>query len=163
MADSRDCDAFLKLVEQHGAVLLAMLRHLCGNGPDADDVFQETAVRVWRSISRRPLLRNPRAWLLTIGYRTFLDLRDSRPHQQAYAEVADTRLESPGDRAVRLEEAERSAVAIEQLSEPLRQVVILHYTGALSLRQTGEVLGISEGTVKSRLNAALAKLRSVLE
>jgi RNA polymerase sigma-70 factor (ECF subfamily) len=53
--------------------------------------------------------------------------------------------------------------AIAQLDEPIRQVVILHYIGGLSLRQTAESMGIAKGTVKSRLNAALTKLRSALE
>ena len=48
-------------------------------------------------------------------------------------------------------------------SEALRQVVILHYTGGLTLRETAEALACSEGTVKSRLNAAITKLRSMLE
>ena len=48
------------------------------------------------------------------------------------------------------------------LSENLRQVVVLHYTGGLTLLETAEALGISPGTVKSRLSAALTKLRSIL-
>ena len=39
----------MELLDAHGAAVLAMLRQLCGSRHDADDVFQETAARVWRS------------------------------------------------------------------------------------------------------------------
>ena len=45
---------FLELVNRHGATVLAMLRRLCGNPHDADDVFQEVAARVWRNLGSRP-------------------------------------------------------------------------------------------------------------
>ena len=52
---------FLALLDAHGGVLMGMLRRLCGNHHEAEDVFQETAVRVWRSFASRPTLRSPRA------------------------------------------------------------------------------------------------------
>ena len=70
---------FLELVDRHGATVLAMLRRLCGNVHDADDVFQEVAARVWRNLGSRPRLRSPRAWLLTVAYRQFLDHRARWP------------------------------------------------------------------------------------
>ena len=66
---------FLDLVDRHGATVLAMLRRLCGNRHDADDVFQEVAAKVWLNLHSRPRLRSPRAWLLTVAYRQFLDHR----------------------------------------------------------------------------------------
>src|SRR5438094_149546 len=39
---------FLALLDDHGAIVLALLRRLCRNQHDAEDAFQETAVRVWR-------------------------------------------------------------------------------------------------------------------
>ncbi len=44
---------FTDLLDAHGAAVLAMLRRLCGNRHDADDVFQETAARVWRHLGSR--------------------------------------------------------------------------------------------------------------
>ncbi|MEJ7640517.1 MAG: sigma factor-like helix-turn-helix DNA-binding protein, partial [Singulisphaera sp.] len=49
--------------------------------------------------------------------------------------------------------------AVAGLSPPLRAVVVLHYTGGLSLRQVAAATGASIGTVKSRLNAGLERLR----
>jgi RNA polymerase sigma factor (sigma-70 family) len=156
-------DAFLKLVDDHGAVMFGMLRRLCGNAADAEDVFQETAFRVWRNISSLHDVRSPRAWMLSIAYRSFLDRVDRQRSRQELWDMADTRVDSPGEQAVKVEEAQRVSVAVEMLSEPLRQVVILHYTGGLTLREAAAALGCNEGTVKSRLNAAITKLRSILK
>ena len=51
------------------------------------------------------------------------------------------------------------ADAVAELSQATRSVVTLHYTGGLSLREVAKTLGISVGTVKSRLNSALEQLR----
>jgi RNA polymerase sigma-70 factor (ECF subfamily) len=154
---------FLELLDAHGAMLMAMLRRLCGNGHDAEDVFQDTAVRVWRGFAGRPRLRNPRAWLMAIGYRAFLDGRSRQPRPEGLHEPVDSRNASPGQRAEQSEDCDRVQAAIADLPEPIREVVVLHYVGGLTLRQTAAAMEISQGTVKSRLNAALNKLRSILE
>jgi len=154
---------FLELLDLHGAALMAMLRRLCGNCHDAEDVFQETAARVWRSFPTRPKLRNPQAWVMTIGYRAFLNARDRRPRHEDLSDLTDHRHGSPGQMAERSEEHGRVQAAIAGLPEPIREVVVLHYVGGLTLGQTATAMELSTGTVKSRLNTALNKLRSVLE
>jgi RNA polymerase sigma-70 factor (ECF subfamily) len=153
---------FLELLDDHGATLMAMLRRLCANPHDAEDAFQETAVRVWRGFAARPRLRNPRAWVMKIGYRAFLDTRKRRRHGELQESV-DDRTPSPVDAAGRAEDCDRVQAAISGLPEPIRDVVVLHYVGGLTLRQTAAAMEVSEGTVKSRLNAALGRLRSALE
>jgi RNA polymerase sigma-70 factor (ECF subfamily) len=154
---------FLQLLDAHGATLMAVLRRLCGNRHDADDVFQDTALRVWRSFPGRPRLRNPRAWVMTIGYRAFLDAQGRRVRHEALQDPVDDRNRSARQMAEQSEECDRVQAAVAGLPEPIRGVVVLHYVGGLTLRQTAAAMAISEGTVKSRLNAALNQLRSVLE
>ncbi|MBI3861054.1 MAG: RNA polymerase sigma factor [Planctomycetia bacterium] len=153
----------MTLVDEHGAALLALVRRLCGNPHDADDVFQETAVRVWRSMVSCPRLANPRGWLLTIGYRAFLDSRSRRGQFEALADPSDRGENSPAELAARAEVGGLVNAAVAELPETIREVVVLHYTGGLTIKETAEAMNLSEGTVKSRLNAALLKLRSALE
>jgi RNA polymerase sigma-70 factor (ECF subfamily) len=160
-----DRETFLALVDRHGAVALGMLRRLCGNGHDAEDVFQDVAVRVWKHLGERPRLRDDRAWLLTIAYRAFLDHQARRPPAHVPLFDDDEALARPGndrDPVAIAERAERARVVndtVAGLSPTLREVVVLHYTGGLSLRQVAEATGASIGTVKSRLNAGLEQLR----
>ena len=158
----RDRRKFVALLESHGPAMLAMLRRLCRNPHDADDVYQETAMRVWRHLASRPLLRNPKAWLMTIAYRAFVDHHERRRKHEPFFELADPRASGPAEQAEQSEWAQRLDAALETLAPGLRQVMVLHYTGGLTLRQTAAAMGLSIGTVKSRLNAALSELRSTL-
>ena len=154
---------FLDLVDRHGATVLALLRRLCGNRQDADDVFQEVATRVWQNLHSRPRLRSPRAWLMTVAFRQFLDHRAHRPVHVPLLDHDATERDwlavDPASVAERAEDARFLDEAVQRLPEALRSIIVLHYTGGLSLRETAETVGISVGTVKSRLNTALAELR----
>jgi RNA polymerase sigma-70 factor (ECF subfamily) len=163
VAQSSQHEQFTELLEAHGASLMALLRRLCGNQPDADDVFQETAVRVWKNFSSRPWLRNPRSWLMTIGYHAFLDSRDRRKGTGEMVDPPDRRGRPPDEMIEKAEDCDRVHVAIGDLAEPIREVVVLHYMGGMSISQTAAAMQIAAGTVKSRLNSALATLRSALE
>jgi RNA polymerase sigma-70 factor (ECF subfamily) len=163
LRDDSEYREFVALVEAHGGALLALLRRLCRHEQDAEDAFQETAARVWRSIADRPPLRNPRGWLLTIGYRAFLDQKARVKAHEAFADSPSLQDQPPPERAIQNEEASRVHLALGRLAEPIRQVLTLHYTGGLSLRKTAEAMGVSEGTVKSRLHAGLNQIRRILE
>jgi RNA polymerase sigma-70 factor (ECF subfamily) len=160
----RDRETFSALVDEHGAAVLAMLRRLCGNPHDADDLFQDVAVRVWRHLGSRPIVRNPRAWLLTIAYRVYIDHQAVRTCHAALVDNDESLARGASERdpvavAERAERAQLVNLAVRELSSPLRSVIALHYTGELSLRQVATTMGVSIGTVKSRLNAGLEQLR----
>ena len=154
---------FLELVETHGSAIWSVLRRMCGNAADADDVFQETALRVWRKFGDKPILRNPRGWLMTIAYRASIDHQTRRKSHDVLIDAPDARLPSPDEQAEHTEECARLNATIDTLPAQYREVVVLHYTGGLTLQQTAEAMNISLGTVKSRLNTALERLRSVMQ
>jgi RNA polymerase sigma-70 factor (ECF subfamily) len=161
-AMTSDRRKFVALLEAHGPALLGMLRRLCRNAHDADDVYQDTAMRVWRYFPQRPRLRNPKSWLMTIAYRAFVDHHQRRRKHEPFIELADQRGEAPDTLAEKAEWSKQIAAALESLSPAVRQVVVLHYSGGLTLRETAAAMDISIGTAKSRLNAGLEALRSLL-
>lgn len=124
-------------------------------------------MRVWRHLASRPKFTNPKGWLMTVAYRAFVDHRGrASRHRASEAELdekADEREVPPDRHAEQNEAAERLQRVVAALPEPVRQVVLLHYSGGLTLRETARVLGIAEGTAKSRLNGALNELRSLLQ
>lgn len=171
LAESAEHGWFSELVETHGSSVMALLRRLCRHAQDADDVFQETAVRVWRfRANQRPV--NARAWLMTVAYRAFLDHRGRQRHRSQEIQdgsgvetdgAVDHRVRPPGDLVEQNETVQRMNAAILKLPESLREIVVLHYSGGLSLSETAEAMNISLGTVKSRLNSALRQMRSALQ
>ncbi len=163
----KDCETFMNLVDDHGATVLATLRRLCGNPHDADDLFQDVALRVWRNLESRPILRNPRAWLLTIAYRAYIDHQNARPCHAALRKNDEALARGGPERdpvaiAERAERAQRVNLAVTELSPSLRAVIVLHYTAGLSIREVASTMGVSVGTIKSRLSAGLEKLRGQL-
>ncbi len=163
----QDRAAFQSLLDEHGAATLALLRRLCGNPHDADDLFQEVAVRIWRTRKARPILRNARGWIMTIAYRAFLDHRAGRDSHASLDEDDRAFATVGGDRdpVAIAEVAERARLidsAVAKLSPALRSVIVLHYTGGLSLREVAEATGLPVGTVKSRIGAGLEQLRGRL-
>jgi RNA polymerase sigma-70 factor, ECF subfamily len=157
-----DRAAFVDLLDAHGGSLLALLRRLCRHEQNAEDMFQETAARVWRNFAERPRLTNPRGWLMTIGYRVFLDHRKRMQAQEPVMEAADTRHGSPDSLAERNENAARIQAAIAKVPQSAREILTLHYTAGMTLREVASAMNIAEGTVKSRLNSALNQLRGLL-
>jgi RNA polymerase sigma-70 factor (ECF subfamily) len=154
----------MALLDAHGAAAMAMLRRLCRAGRhDADDAFQETATRVWRNVHEVPRLANSRAWVMTIAYRAFVDVRARQRLHEALPEAVVSDGRPPDSLAERAEACDRVQSAVATLDEPVRQVVVLHYMSGLTIAETATAMNLSAGTVKSRLNAALTRLRSVLE
>lgn len=153
---------FLDLLDRHGRALVSMLRRLCPTPHDVDDVFQDTAMRAWRSLPGKGGLRNPRAWLMTIAYRSALDHRAGRSQHGEFQDGPDEAVADPSCQAQQAEEHQRVNGAVAELAGAIRDVVVLHYTAGLTLRQTAGAMGISVGTAKSRLSRGLKQLRKAL-
>jgi RNA polymerase sigma-70 factor (ECF subfamily) len=152
-----------ELLDAHGQALWTLARKLCRHQQDAEDVFQETASRVCKHLASQPQIGNPRAWLMTITYRVFLDQRKKAKSCDALADVPDLRAKRPPVEAASREEASRVQAAIENLPDGVRDLFVLHYTGGLSIRETAAAMGIAAGTAKSRLSAGLNQLRKTLQ
>jgi RNA polymerase sigma-70 factor (ECF subfamily) len=156
---------FDRLMEEHGPALRAMLRRLCRRSQDMDDVWQDTAVRVWRSLQKRPWLRSPRGWLAKIAFRAHVEHAARQPRRVEHGDFdqADESVATPHETAALAEQRVEVRQALDALPGDLRSLIALHYTAGLSLRETAEALDVAVGTVKSRLHAALNILRRELE
>ena len=145
------------LVDRWRARLFGFLQRRAGAG-DADDLFQETWLRVVRARRRfDPRLRFS-TWLFQIANNLCRDRfrrgAVAARGREAFAE--QPRDGADADPALRIDLARRLA----QLPDRLREVLVLRYYRDLGEREIAELLGIPPGTVKSRLHAALRSLRA---
>ena len=126
----------------------------------AEELVQETFVRVWRNAGRfDPARGSPATFIFTIARRLAIDLwrrPSSRPIE------IDPPMPSE-DHVDRLVVGLGVREALDSLSEPHRQVLELSYRGHLKQGEIAEKLGIPLGTVKTRTYHALRSLRSALE
>jgi len=141
-------------------VALGVLR----NRADAEDVAQEGFVRAYRSFSGLRDREKFRGWLVRIVWRLALD-RIRAQKRRERRELAALREPAPPtveEVAASREFERRLAAAIEELPEKLRLVLTLAGIEEHNLAEISRLLGIPEGTVKSRLHLARKRLTEVL-
>jgi len=154
----RDPAAMEELVHRHHADIYRFLRHLTRRVEDAEDLSQQTLLRAVQGASRYDGRAAMRTWLLGIAFREFGKWRRRRLWLPLLADRP-----SPGDPYRDVVEAEALLKAIGELSPLTRGVFLLHHVEELSILEISSALSVPEGTVKSRLHAARAHLRTLLE
>ena len=165
-AQRGDGEAFRQLVEAYQTQVYRLALRMCGESA-ADDVTQEAFLAAWRAL---PDFRGDcrfSTWLYRLITNAGIDwLRREKRHRSA-DDV--TELELPDDAPSPQEQAEQSETqsavrrALSRLSEEHRQVLILRELEGLSYGEIAALLGVEEGTVKSRIARARLALRKALE
>jgi RNA polymerase sigma-70 factor (ECF subfamily) len=133
---------------------------LLRNAHDAEDIAQETFLKLYRN-GRWRGMRDERAFLARTAWRLALDLRRAPAVEVAEVEADATpsRLASPEQRAVSANSAAALHRLIDALPEKLRQPLVLAGIDEMNSREIGAVLGIPEGTVRTRLQRARRLLK----
>lgn len=153
-----------KYIQQYGRRLYGLCRSLCPSPFDADDLYQETWLRVVKHIEKYDSSREFEPWLTKICVNTYR----SALRRLARSPMLDF---SSGEEKERLlqslpapEEKDYSPLyeAVGRLPDKLRLAVVLFYFQGQDLASTAEILSIPVGTVKSRLNKARKLLKEVL-
>jgi len=153
--------ALAMLVGRHAPRLRAYLHRHSGNSEDADDLLQETWVRVARSARRFDPTRRFRSWLYGIATNLARDLfRRRATREGALRELAMQPRVEPEVGPI---DSSKLHERISRLPERMRAVLILRYFEGMNETEMAEVLRIPRGTVKSRLHTALCELRSEYE
>lgn len=153
-----DREEAARLVEQYSTAVYRLAYARTGNREDAEDITQETFLRLVRTAPAFRDGEHCKAWLLRVAANCAVDLHRS-PWRR---------------RSVPLEEAEQMAApepaeedgmlaSILALPEEYRVVVHLYYYEDLSTGEIAKVLGKREGTIRTRLSRARAMLREDLQ
>jgi RNA polymerase sigma-70 factor (ECF subfamily) len=167
-----DPDALAAAISRYQHRLYRYLLRLVSDPATAEDLFQQTWVRVMESIRRYDPRRSFDAWLFSVAHNLAIDhLRKSRPesldemqpsgHSRAdgLAETAPDALEC----LLEWERAEAVAAALRYLPAIHREVLTLRFEEDMKLEQMAEIVQVPLSTVKSRLRRALDGLRSGLD
>ena len=141
-------------------VAYGVLRHR----QDAEDVAQEAFARAHRKFASLRDRDRFRAWLVRMTWRLALDHRRGAKRRAAREEAAIQPDAGPSleEKAIASERSARLWAAIDALPEKLRMVVVLAAIEEQSVRDVAALLGVPEGTVKSRLFDARKKLQELL-
>jgi len=160
-------DAFRILVERHMKQAYNLAYGFLNDHDDAEDVAQESFVRVFRSLNTFRADAEFSTWLYRIVHNVALNrLRQRKARANRQAKLDHSLAESAAGSPLSLEEKDtRLHVerALHELPTLQRSVVLLRHIEGLSTKQVGHILGCTEGTVKTHLHRGLKKMKRLLE
>lgn len=181
-AQRREPDALGRLAEHFGPRLHGFLVRMCGSGDVADDLLQETFVRLVRTIDSYQHDARFAAWLYRIATNLAHDHRrrirrrgatlslDAAPGERDRGDAerfewgpVDAGGPSPDAGAIAGEQQARLAAAMDELSEMDREILLLRHFSELPFAEIAALLEIPLGTALARAHRALARLRGALE
>jgi RNA polymerase sigma factor (sigma-70 family) len=162
-----DDAALAEIYDQYSSFVYGLALRVVGDARAAEDVSQDVFVGLWE----RPAAFDPdrgslRTWLGTLAHRRAVDYVRREEARRRQAERDAARAVSAPDveeLATAMVAAERVRAALDLLPSDQRRAIQLAYFGGKTYRQVAEVLGIPEGTAKSRLRLGLRRIAEALE
>ncbi len=157
-----DRDALGQLYGAARGAVYAMAVGLVKNAHEAQDVTQDTFVRIWDCAGQYRPGGSPMGWILTVARNLALMRlrRDARVQTMDEAAWDAIPADAPG---VTAEDRAVLQTALESLTDRERQIVLLHAASGLKHREIGQLLDLPLATVLSKYHRALKKLRVLLE
>jgi RNA polymerase sigma-70 factor (ECF subfamily) len=153
------------LYTRFGRVAYGLALRIVRDADLAQDAVQEAFLAAWRTAAAfDPSRGNASSWLLTLVHRRAVDVvrREQRRRADPLDDAPVASGDAPDEDAWLRERRRTVQAALARLSPDQRQALELAYYGGLSQSELAERLGVPLGTVKSRMFAALARLRDLL-
>ena len=166
--EAGDDHALAEVFDRFGALVYGAAVGIVGDG-SAQDVVQDVFVELWSHPDRYdPAAVSLRTYLVVLARNRAMDairseLRRIARQQRHYRLTTGESPRSPGEEVLSADVASIVRSAIERLPDAQRRVIELAYFQGMTCREVALASGIPEGTVKSRLRLALAKLETVLD
>jgi len=152
-----DLVAFEELVRAYQAQVWRFLRHLLGDASLAEDVTQETFLRVFQRLRTFRYRSRFSTWVFQVARNAGIDALRARARQERLA-----RLVPPPSVVAGADSGTDIVAALSCLSVKLRESLLLVEVLGLRYREVAQVLGVPEGTVKSRVAQARQRMTAWL-
>jgi len=159
---SGEAGAFEDLIAVMERPLLCYAASLTGNPDSALDVLQEVWIRVFRGIRK---LKDPgslRSWLYSITHGIAVDRIRKNYSREQTEKVQVEDFQEAEEPSFAAEDADAIHQALSEIRLKHREALVLHFLEDLSMAEIAEVVGCSEGTVKSRIHYAKLAMKEVL-
>jgi RNA polymerase sigma-70 factor (ECF subfamily) len=161
-----DSNAFAELIFPYKENLLTYLIRLSGNSTNAEDLFQETLVKVWNGIKKYKEQNKFSSWLFSIAHNVALDSYRKLKHERnniTFEDISELPISgNPHTDYVSKEINLRLIRAIESLSIKQKEVFLLRMHGNVPFKEIAELTGEPINTVLGHMHYAVKKLKSLL-
>lgn len=165
---------FLRLVHTYQDALYSFALRLSNRPQDAEDIVQEAFMRSYMALSHYPEEHirgiQLRPWLYKLTLNVFRNSRRGlrlatcsidNDGEQIVLDVPDNEMVQPEVMYALLERRQELEVALNQLADHHREIIICIYFEQLSYQEAATLLDVTLGTVRSRLNRGIKALRSI--
>ena len=172
-AKQGDMLAFEELILKHEKIVYNLALRMMNHSEDAMDISQEVFLKAYRSLSNFDERSAFSTWLYRITHNTCIDEIRKRKGKQTYSLEEDLESEdgsmqrqvaddgdTPEESLMRKEQKSEILRALDTLSEEHKAAIILRDVKGLSYEEIAEILELSLGTVKSRINRARNQLKT---
>jgi RNA polymerase sigma-70 factor (ECF subfamily) len=159
---SGDREALRELFDRHAPWLSMRLSRRCADPGLVEEVVQDTFLAVWKGAKRYRATGEVGGWIWGIGIRRLVDRLRRRPAPLPARVARPGMVASAEDEVLLGVEHGDLGAALNRLSPELRAVMQATVLDGLSTREAAALLGIPQGTVKTRMMRARAELRGAL-
>lgn len=165
-----DREAFRALVDRYQGKLFRLVSGLVKSKEDTEDIVQESFVKAYLSLGSFRKESTFYTWIYRIAHNMAIDYKRKIARRGNAIELSEVERSLPVDEraspleaVVRQEQGDGMQRALAKLSEEHKTVIILREVDGLSYEEIAKVLGISKGTVMSRLHYARKQLQELLK
>lgn len=171
--------AFRELVTRHQRLVASIASHFLDNRSDLEDLVQDVFLSIFKSLNRFRGDSSLKTWIyrITVNHcinwrkrvsfrfrRRWLSLHESPSGDTGIPriETISARAKTPEAEVIQAEQMRQVRAAIQKLPVKFRMVLVLRDLEELSYEEIARIVGVSNGTVKSRINRARTKVRVLL-
>lgn len=161
-------DAFREVIMRYHGKLCLYLRHLTLAGDECEDILQEVFVKAYNALPRFDARKRFSPWIYRIAHNEAVNYlkKKNRRKLVSWEDIAQSQdelgaageSETPEEEWIRREASDSLRLALADLPEKDRELIILRYFLEKPYAEIAEILGAPENTVASRLHRAKAKL-----
>lgn len=161
-----DMTAFDAVYDLTAGQVLGVVRSVVRDPAQSEEVMQEVLLEVWRSAARFDRSRgSAAAWVLTIAHRRAVDRVRSEQRsarRERRAAVPEIAYDHVAEEVEHRLDRDRVRQCLKSLTEAQRESLTLAYFGGHTYREVAALIGVPEGTVKSRMREGLIRMRDCL-
>lgn len=162
-----DGEAYRRLINIYQAKLFGYLLKFSNSEDEAEELFQETLIKVWSGIKKYNDQKKFASWLFTIAHNTAMDKIRIKTKNNNILPIEDVDEHSltllPDEQIIQQETLEQINKSVINLSEKQRAVFLLRQHGELSFKEIAEATKEPINTVLSHMRYAIKKIKKQIE
>ncbi|MDQ7816598.1 MAG: sigma-70 family RNA polymerase sigma factor [Melioribacteraceae bacterium] len=158
--------AFGPLIKIYKQRLISYLIKLSGDRKAAEDLFQETLVKVWHGLPKYSEQNKFSSWLFSIAHNTAMDALRKNGKNEIFEQVEEpdnfVSATNPYQEMINAETLEMISNAVDKFPAKQKEVFLLRIHGGMTFKEIADITGESLNTVLSHMHYSVKKLRKIL-